>query len=46
MNFGAILHLNKKYDEAEKSYVKSLELNPDDNMTKENLLKLKRAKRK
>lgn len=46
MNLGAILHLNKKYDEAEQSYWKALEINPDDQVTHENLRKLKKSKKR
>ncbi|CAG0923838.1 unnamed protein product [Notodromas monacha] len=40
MNLGAMLHLNGKYEEAERSYVKSLELRPNDATTLTNLERL------
>ena len=40
MNLGAILHLNGKLEEAERSYKEALRLKPDDSMTKDNLAKL------
>lgn len=48
MNLGAMLHLQGKLDEAEKSYRKALELRPGDQLTEENLRKLRslQAKRK
>uniref|UniRef100_A0A1I7YTP2 dolichyl-phosphate-mannose--protein mannosyltransferase n=1 Tax=Steinernema glaseri TaxID=37863 RepID=A0A1I7YTP2_9BILA len=45
-NYGAILHLNEKYDEAEKVYRRALELKPEDEVTATNLKKLRRAMRK
>ena len=48
MNLGAILHLQGKLDEAEWSYRRALELRPGDQLTEENLRKLRslQAKRK
>lgn len=48
MNLGAMLHLQGKLDEAEKSYMKALDLKPGDQLTQENLRKLRslQAKRK
>lgn len=48
MNLGAMLHLQGKLDEAEKSYMKALKLRPGDQLTEENLRKLRSllAKRK
>jgi len=43
MNFGAMLHLNKKWDQAEKEYLSALQLNPNDELTKENLRKLRKS---
>lgn len=47
MNLGAILHVQGKLDEAEKSYGRALELRPGDQLTEENLNKLRslRARR-
>lgn len=45
-NYGAILHLNRKYDEAEIFYNKALQLQKDDQTTLKNLEKLKRARAK
>ena len=45
-NYGAILHLNRKYDEAEIFYNKALQLQKDDETTLKNLEKLKRARAK
>ncbi|PAV87793.1 hypothetical protein WR25_26952 [Diploscapter pachys] len=45
-NYGAILHLNRKYDEAEIFYNKALQLRKDDETTLKNLEKLKRARAK
>lgn len=42
MNLGAILHLNGKLEEAEKSYKEALRLKPNDAMTKDNLAKLQK----
>jgi Flp pilus assembly protein TadD len=41
MNLGAMYHLNGKLKEAETSYLKALQLKPDDQMTKDNLAKLR-----
>ena len=41
MNLGAMLHLQEKLDEAEKSYMKALRLRPGDQLTEENLRKLR-----
>ena len=46
MNLGAILHVLGNLDEAEDSYVKALELNPGDQLTMDNLAKLKSLKEK
>ena len=48
MNLGAMLHLQGKLDEAEKSYMEALRLRPGDKLTEENLRKLRsiQAKRK
>ena len=48
MNLGAMLHLQEKLDEAENSYMKALRLRPGDQLTEENLRKLRslQAKRK
>lgn len=48
MNLGAMLHLQGKLGEAEKSYMKALKLRPGDQLTEENLRKLRslQAKRK
>lgn len=48
MNLGAMLHLQGKLDEAEQSYMKALDLKPGDQLTEENLRKLRslQAKRK
>lgn len=46
MNLGAMLHMQGKLDEAEKSYMKALELRPGDQLTKENLRKLRSLKAK
>jgi len=40
-NLGAILHINNKLDEAERSYKNALRLQPDDATTLANLRKLK-----
>uniref|UniRef100_A0A914VJD2 dolichyl-phosphate-mannose--protein mannosyltransferase n=1 Tax=Plectus sambesii TaxID=2011161 RepID=A0A914VJD2_9BILA len=45
-SYGAILHLNKKYAEAETAYLKALTIKPDDKMTTENLQKLRRLMRR
>jgi len=39
-NLGAMLHLNGKYKEAERSYKKALKLQPDDETTLTNLHRL------
>ena len=41
MNLGAMLHVNGKLKEAEKSYLAALKLRPNDNTTKQNLAKLR-----
>lgn len=41
MNLGAILHINGKLAEAERSYLSALKLKPDDSMTMANLQKLR-----
>lgn len=41
MNLGAMLHMQGKLDEAEKSYTRALELKPGDKLTEENLGKLR-----
>jgi len=41
MNLGAMLHSNGKLQEAEKSYLKALQLKPDDVITRGNLNKLR-----
>ena len=46
MNLGAMLHMQGKLDEAEKSYIKALELRPGDQLTEENLRKLRSLKAK
>ena len=48
MNLGAMLHMQGKLDEAEKSYTRALELKPGDKLTQENLGKLRslQAKRR
>ena len=46
MNLGAMLHMQGKLDEAEKSYMKALELRPGDQLTEENLRKLRSLKAK
>lgn len=40
-NLGAILHINNKLDEAERSYKNALRLQPDDATTLANLRKLR-----
>jgi tetratricopeptide (TPR) repeat protein len=45
-SYGAILHLNKKYEQAEGAYLKALEIKPEDSMTTENLQKLRRLMRR
>uniref|UniRef100_A0A1I7WC77 TPR_REGION domain-containing protein n=1 Tax=Heterorhabditis bacteriophora TaxID=37862 RepID=A0A1I7WC77_HETBA len=42
-NYGAILHLNEKFMEAEHFYKKALILTPNDNVIMQNLNKLRRA---
>ena len=48
MNLGAMLHLQGKLKEAEMSYTRALKLRPGDQLTEENLKKLRtlQAKRK
>ena len=41
MNLGAMYHINKDLKKAEKSYMRALELNPNDEVTKSNLQKLR-----
>lgn len=41
MNLGAMLHVNGKLLEAEMSYLEALRLKPDDNITQNNLQKLR-----
>ena len=41
MNLGAMFHVNGKLKDAEKSYLRALELKPNDNTTKKNLAKLR-----
>lgn len=41
MNLGAMLHFNGKLPEAEQSYLAALRLKPDDEMTKQNLVRLR-----
>ncbi|XP_064605710.1 protein O-mannosyl-transferase TMTC2-like [Liolophura sinensis] len=41
MNLGAMLHFNGKLAEAEQSYLAALKLKPDDEMTKQNLVRLR-----
>ena len=41
MNLGAMYHFNGKLTEAEKSYLEALRLKPDDEVTTENLRKLR-----
>lgn len=43
MNLGALLHLLSRYDEAEVYYHEALELQPGDQLTTDNLKKLKQA---
>lgn len=47
MNLGALLHLTGRLDEAKASYVEALRLNPEDELTLDNLRKLesKQARR-
>uniref|UniRef100_A0A1I7T622 dolichyl-phosphate-mannose--protein mannosyltransferase n=1 Tax=Caenorhabditis tropicalis TaxID=1561998 RepID=A0A1I7T622_9PELO len=45
-NYGAILHLNQKYDEALNAYDKALILNSNDTITRENRQKLMRILKK
>ncbi len=40
MNYGAILHVNRKYTEATKSYLTALRLKPEDDVTLMNLKKV------
>ena len=42
-NYGAILHVNKKYDLAREQYSIALKLNPLDELTNDNYEKLKRV---
>lgn len=46
MNLGAMFHVQGKLDEAEKSYVRALQLKPGDKLTEENLTKLRSLRRK
>lgn len=46
MNLGAMYHINKDLKLAEKSYIRALELNPNDDVTKSNLQKLRNLIRK
>ena len=46
MNLGAMYHVNGKLKEAEKSYLRALELRPNDNTTKQNLAKLRNLLKK
>ena len=39
-NLGAFLHLVKKHLEAVPHYMRALELNPEDTLTRNNLMKL------
>lgn len=41
MNLGAMYHINNKLKEAEASYLRALELKPDDVTTQQNLVKLR-----
>ena len=41
MNLGAMYHFNGKLADAEKSYLEALRLKPDDEVTTENLRKLR-----
>ena len=41
MNLGAMYHMNNKLKEAEKSYMRALELKPGDRITTDNLSKLR-----
>jgi Flp pilus assembly protein TadD len=41
VNLGAMLHTNGKLTEAELSYLTALRLQPNDNVTRENLVKLR-----
>ncbi|VDM65581.1 unnamed protein product [Strongylus vulgaris] len=41
-DYGAILHINGKFEKAKKFYEKSLDLNPTNSIVKENLKKLQR----
>lgn len=41
MNLGAMLHINGKYEQAERAYLRGLELRPNDKVTMENLQRLR-----
>jgi len=41
MNLGAMLHFNGKLHEAEQSYLNALRLQPNDDVTRANLQKLR-----
>ncbi|XP_065841636.1 protein O-mannosyl-transferase TMTC2-like isoform X2 [Oscarella lobularis] len=43
MNLGALYHLTKRYDDAERHYEEALRLSPGDQLTMDNLRKLKSA---
>ena len=46
MNLGALLHLLKRYEEAETYYNAALKLQPGDTLTIDNLRKLKQVMQK
>lgn len=46
MNLGAMYHMNGKLKEAEASYLRALELKPDDVTTQQNLVKLRNLRSK
>ncbi|XP_012943423.1 protein O-mannosyl-transferase TMTC2 [Aplysia californica] len=43
MNLGAMLHINSKYSKAEQAYNNALKLKPNDQVTLDNLKRLKKA---
>lgn len=46
MNLGAILHMNNKLEEAEQSYLRALEIEPEHETTSQNLRKLRTLMKK
>lgn len=43
-NYGAILHLNGKFREAENMYKKAIQLNSNNQICKDNLMKLQKMR--